>query len=110
MIGWAEYRRGNWRACIEALEKSRPDYPRDVDFPRAVAYWQFGDRDKARREFDLADRMLRDYEKDYKIGQTLPDPQTLRRLRAEAAAVLGLDVEPQTSSKSQTSEAGTQPR
>ena len=57
-LGVARYRHGDWPGAIAALEKSRQLQPQADDsantFFLAMAHWHRGDRDQARRWYDLA--------------------------------------------------------
>jgi tetratricopeptide (TPR) repeat protein len=103
-LAWARYRVGDWKGCVEWLEK-RGTNPKTGDFIAAMAYWKLGDRAEARAVFDLADAWLKGYEDRWKkeYGQGVrhhPEPWMLRPVRSEAAALLGV-VPP---------EAGTDPK
>jgi tetratricopeptide (TPR) repeat protein len=85
-LGVAYYRAGNWNQALEAFEKGRElqQSPASRDwFFQGMAHWRLGHKDEARRYYDLAD---------YGMGMFGPTYQNeeLRRLRAEAAEVLGL--------------------
>jgi len=60
MLGWAHYRAGDWKASIEALDKScaLQGSPKGGDayqwFFLAMAHWQLGEKDKAREWYDKA--------------------------------------------------------
>ena len=88
-LGWALYRTGDWKGCIESLEmrKAFPDY---ADYFAAMAYGRLGNNVKARELFDRCDRKLKWYEGVWTVG-TYPDPHALRRVRAEAADLLGVE-------------------
>ncbi|HYH67183.1 MAG TPA: serine/threonine-protein kinase [Urbifossiella sp.] len=90
-LGWARYRAGDWPGSLEALRKQREQrgYESDGDFVGAMALWRLGDRDAARATFNRHDRWFVGYERRWKAGG-YPPPAMLRRLRAEAAALLGL--------------------
>ena len=88
-LGWALYRTGDWKGCIEALEK-RKEFPDYGDFFAAMAYGRLGNNVKARELFDRCDRELKQFEGRWQVG-TYPDPPTLRRVRAEAADLLGVE-------------------
>jgi eukaryotic-like serine/threonine-protein kinase len=93
-LGWARYRAKDWKGCIEALQKTR-SYAAEGDFFGAMALWHLGDKAKARDAFDRAETWLKGYEKKWeeraKKGVFLhPYPQIERRMRAEAAALLGV--------------------
>jgi tetratricopeptide (TPR) repeat protein len=90
VLGVARYRAGDGRGALAALEKSiqlfadRPEPARrgglDAIF-LAMAHWQLGEREEARRWYDRA------------VGWTeqhRPRDEELRRFRAEAAALLGV--------------------
>jgi tetratricopeptide (TPR) repeat protein len=85
-LGVAYYRAGNWKQALEAFEKGRElqqsAASRDWFF-QAMAHWRLGHKDEARRYYDLAD---------YAMGMFGPTYQNeeLRRLRVEAAELLGL--------------------
>ncbi len=86
-LGVAYYRAGNWKQTLEALEKGFKVQQSAAGwdwFFRAMAHWQLGNRDEARRFYDLAD---------YRMGMYGPTYQNeeLRRFRAEAAELLGLN-------------------
>ena len=49
---------GDWKGCIETLEKDATIPEDSDDFFLAMAYWQLGDKAKARAVFDRADRWL----------------------------------------------------
>ncbi len=87
-LGWALYRAGDWKGCIESLEKKK-EFPDYCDHFAAMAYARLGNNVKARELFDRCDRKLKWYEGAWK-GGTYPDPPMLRRVRAEAAALLGV--------------------
>jgi serine/threonine protein kinase/Flp pilus assembly protein TadD len=86
-LGVANYRAGQWKAAVEALEKSlqlQRDNAWDLFF-LAMAHWQLGDREAARD--------------DYRKGVAWMEEQkcedvALVGLRAEAAKLLGVSVKP----------------
>jgi tetratricopeptide (TPR) repeat protein len=85
-LGVAYYRAGKWRQTLEAFEKGLEVEQTAASsdwFFQAMAHWQLGNRDEARRYYDLAD---------YGMGRFGPTYQTeeLRAFRAEAADLLGL--------------------
>jgi hypothetical protein len=88
VLGWAHYRAGDWKASIEALEKScaLQVNPKGGDASRwfflAMAHWQLGDKDKARMWFDQAAEWT---------DKKQPKNEELRRFRAEAAELMGID-------------------
>jgi superkiller protein 3 len=84
-LGWALHRGGNWKASIEALEKSialetSPD-GRNVPqwFFLAMANWQLGDRVAARKWYDQAAEWT---------DKNQPNNQELRRLQVEVEALM----------------------
>jgi tetratricopeptide (TPR) repeat protein len=85
-LGVAEYRAGDWKAAIAALEKSEalgPDKSLAFNgFFLAMAHWQVGQKDKARTWYDEAVAWME---------KNQPKDLELIRFRAEAAALLGLD-------------------
>jgi serine/threonine protein kinase len=89
-LGWARYRVGDWGGCIAFLEKQQ-SHPKAGDFFAAMAHWRRGDRDKARQEFGRAERWLADYEKRWVGKVVYPYPSMIRRIRAEAEGLLGLE-------------------
>jgi Flp pilus assembly protein TadD len=84
-LGVARYRAGDWQGAIETLTKAEemaPDRPlRFNGFFLAMAYWQLGHRDNARRSYD---RSVTWMEKNARSDAELI------RIRAEAEALLGL--------------------
>jgi serine/threonine protein kinase/tetratricopeptide (TPR) repeat protein len=84
-LGTAHYRSGHWRAALEALEKARElttEHPSTHhQFILAMSYWQLGDQEKARKEYQEAAQELR------KNGARNAEAV---RSRDEAAALLGI--------------------
>jgi tetratricopeptide (TPR) repeat protein len=82
-LGVARYRRGDWRAAIEALEKSEALEPgKDLainGFFLAMSHWQLGDKPQARSWYDKAVSWM---EKSQRKNEELI------RFGAEAAALL----------------------
>lgn len=80
-LGVALYRTGDWKGAIAALEKSaklnQGKEPGDGLF-LAMAYSRLGERDKAKRWYDSATRLL----------DGRPATEEERRFRAEAATLL----------------------
>jgi superkiller protein 3 len=90
MLGWAEYRAGNWQAAIRDLHKVREvGSPGDCWewFALAMAHWRLGHRDEARRYYDWAVEWMEQYSPD-NVGF---DWDAFRRTRAEAAELLGIN-------------------
>jgi serine/threonine protein kinase/tetratricopeptide (TPR) repeat protein len=83
-LGVAHYRAGNWKAAVAALEKSASlsigDDPYDRFF-LAMAQWQLGNQEEARRQYDLGVAVV-----EGRPGEK----RALRRVRAEAAALLNV--------------------
>jgi tetratricopeptide (TPR) repeat protein len=84
-LGAARYRAGDWNQAIEALEKSESLSPGQfVDsngFFLAMAHWQLGEKDKAREWYAKALDWMEKHN---------PKDEVLKRLRAEATALLDL--------------------
>lgn len=82
-LGVAYYRAGDWAAAIDALEKAEALEPeRNLAVNGcflAMAHWQKGERDQARRWYDKAVA---------RIEETNPACEELLRFRAEAAALI----------------------
>ena len=87
-LGAAQYRAADWKASVSALEKSR-ELRNGGDsfdwFVLAMAHWQLGDKEQARKWYDQAVQWME---------KNRPQDEELRRFRAEAAALLGLPVPP----------------
>jgi superkiller protein 3 len=87
-LGWAHYRTGDWKASIEALEKScaLQNNPKGGDagqwFPLAMAHWQLGHKEEACKWYDQAVQWM---------DKNQPKNEELRRYRAEAAELLGIE-------------------
>jgi tetratricopeptide (TPR) repeat protein len=81
-LAWAEYRAGNWKAALSALEKVKELGSAGHSFEwflRAMVHYQLGDHDQARRWYDSAIKWM---------DNNLPTEDELRRFRAEAAELL----------------------
>ena len=90
IIGVAHYRGENWRAAADALEKSQqlnPQYHNDsvILFLLSMAHGRLNEKEQARTFYNKAAQWRMG------IGTT---EEELRRLCAEAAALLGLEVPP----------------
>ena len=85
----AHYRAGEWRAAVGTLEKARSmlaGSDRCVGtFALAMARWQAGQREQARRCFDQAAR---------DAVALSPASRLVQDFRAEAVALLGLPTSP----------------
>ncbi len=81
-LGVAQYRRGDWKAAIEALTKST-ELSKGGDginwFFLAMAHWRLGDKSAARSWYDKAVRWT---------DKNRPKDEELSRFRGEAAALL----------------------
>jgi tetratricopeptide (TPR) repeat protein/serine/threonine protein kinase len=88
VLGCAHYRAGDWKASIEALEKScaLQNNPKGGDagqwFVLAMGHWKLGEKEKAREVYDKAVQWM---------DKNRPKNVELRRFRAEAAELLGID-------------------
>jgi Flp pilus assembly protein TadD len=83
-LGAAEYRAGNWKGALEAVEKSmalRQGGDAFDWFFLAMAHRQLGDKDQARKWHDQAVQWME---------KNKPDDEELRRFRAESETVLEL--------------------
>lgn len=94
VLGWAEYRAGNWKASIEALEKScKLQEGGTGDSYQwlflAMAHWQLDHKDEARKWYDKV------IESDGAVS-----PNDLRGARAEAAKLLKIKDQPKPVPKS----------
>jgi serine/threonine protein kinase/tetratricopeptide (TPR) repeat protein len=92
-LGWALYRTGDFRGSIETLNKAGTS----DTFVHAMAHWQLGEKAEARTAFDACSEWLQGYEQrceeELKQGITqVPLPVQLKRLQAEAAAMLGVTI------------------
>jgi uncharacterized protein HemY len=87
-LGLVQYRAGDWKAAATALEKSMTLGQSDVaflSFHLAQAHWRLGDKEQARRWYDRAVRQM---------DKKMSNDEGLRRLRAEAAELLGIKEKP----------------
>jgi uncharacterized protein HemY len=85
-LGMAHYRRGEWQAAIEMLEKAEmlPYGKTGYNwFFLAMAHWQKGDRDRSRRYYEQAHA----WRLKHKAGG-----EDLHRFHQEAAVLLGMEV------------------
>jgi tetratricopeptide (TPR) repeat protein len=84
----AQYRLGDWKAALVALEKAtslRKQNNSTDWFVLAMAHWQLGDKEQARKWYDQAVRWM---------DKNKPQDEELRRFRAEAAELLGIPEPP----------------
>jgi tetratricopeptide (TPR) repeat protein len=88
-LGVAHYRAGQWRAAVQTLEKARSMLAgpnRCVGtFALAMAQWQAGQHEQARRCYDQAAR---------DAAALTPASRLVQDFRAEAGALLGLPISP----------------
>jgi hypothetical protein len=87
-LGWALYRVGDWKGCIESLMNT--DAPANGSFIAAMAHWRLGNKVEARESFDRGDAWLKRYDGQWNAS-IYPPPFMLRRARAEAAMLLGVE-------------------
>ena len=86
-LGVAHYRAGDWKAAIEALEKSmklRNGGDRSDWFFLAMSHEKLGEKEKARQWYDRATHWM---------GKNSGSDQEIGRFRSEAAELLGVDNE-----------------
>jgi eukaryotic-like serine/threonine-protein kinase len=92
-LGVAQYRNGEWKAAVEALMKS-VQLQKEGDsfdfFFLATAHWQLGEKDKARAWYEKAVAWMDKHK---------PNDEELKRFRAEATALLGMERAVQTQKK-----------
>jgi serine/threonine protein kinase/Flp pilus assembly protein TadD len=85
-LGLAHYRAGDWKSTMAAMTKSmefREGGDSSEWFFLAMACWQLGNKQDARKWYDQAIEWMDKHK---------PKDETLRAFRKEAAAVLGLEV------------------
>jgi eukaryotic-like serine/threonine-protein kinase len=86
-LGVAKYRTGQWAAAVAALEKAETLAPENVTaanaFFLAMAHWQLGDKETARRWYGTATE---------RMAKTKWPPPDLPRFRAEAAQLLDIPL------------------
>jgi tetratricopeptide (TPR) repeat protein len=87
-LGVAQYRAGDWKAALAALERSmelrQGGDPNDWLF-QAMTQWQLGEKDRARQWYARAVAWMDTHK---------PQAEELKRFRAEAAELLGLEEHP----------------
>jgi serine/threonine protein kinase len=100
-LGIAYYRAGKWKSTIEALTRSNELLEwQDVSnmFFLAMAHWQLGEKEPARKWYGLAVEWLKKHDKFRYPRHTHLDNedrrQENRHFRAEAAALLGIEDQP----------------
>ena len=83
-LAWAEYRAGNWKAAVTAMEKVQALGSAGDSFESfllALAHWQLGDKEQSRKWYDRAVEWME---------KNQPRNEELRRFRAEALQLLEL--------------------
>jgi hypothetical protein len=87
----AKYRTGDWQGCVAIRFADEGDEGfTSESFFAAMAYWQLGQKAKARAVFDVGDKNVKSRE--HWEPHVYPFVSWDRRLRAEAAALLGVDM------------------
>jgi len=82
VLGMAQYRAGNCKEAIKAIEKARErNAAKDSLFFLAMAYWQCADKEQARQRYDEAIRWMQ---------QHAPNDPRLHSFRDEAEKLMGL--------------------
>jgi serine/threonine protein kinase/tetratricopeptide (TPR) repeat protein len=84
-LAMAHYRAGAWQPAVTALEKGmqlRNGGDSSDWFVLAMAQWQLGEKDKARQWYERGVQWMK---------KNQPDDEDLRRLKVEAATLLGLN-------------------
>jgi uncharacterized protein HemY len=82
-LGVAQYRKGDWKAAVEALMKSaqlRNGGDSFDFFFLAMAHWELNEEEEARAWYDRAVAWM---------DRNAPQNEELQRFRAEAATLLG---------------------
>jgi serine/threonine protein kinase/WD40 repeat protein len=91
-LGVAYYRAGHWKEAIAALAKSMELQKGALEsfdaFFLAMAHWQLGEKEKARRWYDRAVRWMERHKDRLQGNKKLA--KELRRFCAEAAELLGM--------------------
>ena len=91
-LAWALYRSGDWKGCIDTIEKLKGK--NESDFVLAMARWHLGNKNEARAAFDRGSDWLNGYEQRVERRKpgtyTLPPVAMLKRFQAEAATLLGV--------------------
>jgi Flp pilus assembly protein TadD len=92
-LGVALWRAGDLQTAVETLETADRMNKGGDHFHRfflAMAYWQLGEKDKARRAYDQAVEWM---------DKNQPANEELRRFRAEAEEMLGVENKKDTGIK-----------
>jgi tetratricopeptide (TPR) repeat protein len=110
-LGAAHYYSGDWKPAVLALEKSM-DLRNGGDsfdwFFLAMAYWQLGNKDKARQWYEKAVEWMNKNQK--QLQQNKQWDEELRRFRAEATQLLGLSEPPKKENVPKPEEKRPQPK
>jgi tetratricopeptide (TPR) repeat protein len=97
VLGAAHYRAGNWKAAIEALDRAN-QLKAGGDgyewFYLAMAHWQRDEKDQARKWHDQAVAWIKKENPRPGFSNGDKGGEQLRRLRDEAAALLGVKDPP----------------
>jgi serine/threonine protein kinase/WD40 repeat protein len=95
-LGVANYRAGHWKKAIKALTKSmelqKGKLERFDTFFLAMAHWRVDEKEKARQWYERAVLWMEKNKNPLKGNKHWPEE--LRRFRAEAAALLGVEAQP----------------
>jgi tetratricopeptide (TPR) repeat protein len=97
-LGVAQYRAGKWKDAIASLEKSmeiRKGGNSDDWLFLAMAHWQLGTKDAARKWYHKAAAWM---------DKNQPKSEELRRFRAEATGLLRMETKKKSGVKNQESE------
>src|SRR5271165_1010374 len=81
-LAWAQYRAGNWKAAVTAMEKVKELGSAGDSFQwflLAMAHWQLGNKDQARQWYDRAVEWM---------DKNKPENDELGRFRIEAGEML----------------------
>ena len=106
-LGYAQYRNGDSKGCIESLAKD-PSLAKNGCFIAAMAHWRLNKKAEARELYDRADLWLKGYEEHWDFTSS-PKPSDYRKVRAEAAALLGLKTPPVDAKSKQAEESKAPP-
>jgi serine/threonine protein kinase/Tfp pilus assembly protein PilF len=97
VLGMAHYRAEEWKEAVTALEKAEKLLGKDADsrewFFLAMAHWQLGRKEEARKWYD---RAVQD------PGIKNAQAEDRRRFRSEAAALLGNNPSPVSKDKNES--------
>ena len=90
-LGRALYRTGDWKGRIESIKKQSDTS--SSSFILAMAHWQLGEKTEAMAYFDRSNEWLKEYEQlcAERVKNVMhPSMSMLKRLQAEASALLGV--------------------